>query len=93
MTANIPSGLNFGEGMPFYWQQETSGKMKEIIQKFLKQQPMNDWEYEIFRWYVWQWTRAMPVKPDDFNKILLMNLQELSSYLTGELLELGIDPI
>jgi len=87
-----PPGFSFN-GPPFYWRYERSGKMKQIILKFLNKQPFNQWELETFRWYVKQWIEAMPSRPDDFNKVMLMSQDELMSYLSGELLEYGIDPL
>jgi hypothetical protein len=87
-----PPGLSF-DHMPFYWQQETSGKMKAIVVKFLNREPFNQWELETFRWYVHQWVAAMPSKPQDYNKILLMSQAELFNYVSDELLGYGIDPL
>lgn len=87
-----PPGLHFNGG-PVYWKHETSGKMKQIIVKFLNREPFNQWELETFRWYVHQWVEAMPSKPSDYNKILLMSQADLFRYLSDELLGYGIDPL
>lgn len=91
ITVARPAGLVFNG--PVYWKYETSGKMKTIVEKFLKEQPFNAWELETFRWYVCQWVASMPSRPPDFNKILRMSQKELYSYIAGELLEYGIDPL
>jgi hypothetical protein len=87
-----PPGLFF-DGGPVYWKNEISGKMKAIVVKFLDKQPFNEWELETFRWYIKQWIEAMPSRPSDFLKVMLMSQNELFGYLSGELLEYGIDPL
>ena len=87
-----PPGFAF-TGPPFYWRYEMTGKMKEIIVKFLNKIALNKYELEVFRWYVKQWIEAMPSRPEDFNKVMLMSQDDLMTYLSGELLEYGIDPL
>jgi len=67
--------------------------MKDIVFKFLNKLALNSYELEVLRWYVRQWIEAMPSKPQDFNKVMLMSQNELMNYLAGELLEYGIDPL
>lgn len=88
-----PPGLSFTPSMPFYWRYEQSGKMKQIIVKFLHKQALNQWELETLRWYVKQWIEGMPNKPPSYSKVLLMSQDELMGYLSGELLAYGIDPL
>lgn len=81
---------------PLYWMYEVTGKMKDIILKFLdeqKRQNMTDPEKEILRWYVWQWVACMPTKPLDYDRIKTMDMNVLSEYIWNELLDYGIDPL
>ncbi len=88
----IPPGLSFGS-IPVYWLQEKSGKMKAIVGKFLENEPLNEYELEILRWYFYQWVAAFPTKPDDFAGILLMSQEELRLYNMRLLNDYGIDPL
>lgn len=90
---NVPPGLSFSEGVPLYWMHEQSGRMKEIVRKFLDNQELNEWELEVFRWYIHQWVRAMPSKPNDYAMILIMSQDDLRKYVATTLLGLGIDPL
>jgi hypothetical protein len=90
---SVPPGLSFRPGPPVYWLQEQSGKMKQIIQKFLNDQDLNQYELEVLRWYYHQWVAAMPSRPDDYNRILIMSQRELKLYNMKLLNEYGIDPL
>jgi hypothetical protein len=91
---SFPPGLSWPPArMPLYWMHEQSGRMKEIIRKFLKPEPLNEWELEILRWYVKQWTEAMPFKPKDYGLILILPEKDLRKYIANVLVEKhGIDP-
>lgn len=78
---------------PVYWMHETSGEMKQIVMKFIRNAPLSGRELEAMREYVFQWIRHMPSKPKDFAKVMTMSYPELRSYLAGELLDYGIDPL
>lgn len=66
--------------MPVYWKYEQSGKMKEIVHKFLgRQTPVG--------------AESMPIKPPGYGRVMIMDQNELTAYLSGELLEYGIDPL
>ncbi len=88
----IPPGLSFSR-IPVYWLQEESGRMKAIIGKFLENEPLEEPELEILRWYFYQWVAAFPTKPDDFAQILLMSQEELRLYNMRLLNDYGIDPL
>jgi hypothetical protein len=90
---NVPAGLSFRASGPYYWMHETSGKMKEIVMKFLENESLNLYELEVLRWYFYQWIAAMPSKPDDFSKVLLMTQEELKFYNMDLLNKYGIDPL
>jgi hypothetical protein len=88
-----PPGLSFNGSIPFYWMYEQSGRMKEIVRKFLNIERLNEWELDVFRWYIHQWVQAMPSRPEGFSKILIMSEDELRSYIVHDLLAVGIDPL
>lgn len=77
---------------PLYHTRYVSGRMAEIVRKFLEQIGLNQLELDCLRWYVHQWVRAMPSKPDDYDRIKIMSQQELKDYCFNVLLEWGIDP-
>ena len=87
-----PPGFSFGH-VPVYWMQEQSGKMKEIVRKFLENEPLNQYELEVLRWYFHQWVEAMPSRPDDYARILIMTQEELRAYNMRLLNDYGIDPL
>lgn len=79
--------------MMSYWMHETSGRMRMIVKKFMENVPLSREELHIMRWYIYQFADAMPSKPEDLEKILEMNQQELKDYKRNVLLgERGIDP-
>jgi len=85
--------LDLAIGRPVYWMHEVSGRMKRIVDKFLKDQPLSDWELRIMRWYIYQWVFAMPTRPDDFNTVLSMSQEDLHRYLHDVLIKrYAIDP-
>jgi len=84
--------FNLSQGRPLYWRHEVSGRMAEIVRKFLDRQRLDDYELKIIRWYVFQWVDAMPFKPANYGDILAMSQKELLEYVTGTLLDYGIDP-
>lgn len=91
-----PEVMDSTVGYPLYWMHELTGKMREIVKKFLDEQSrlnMTDPEKEIMRWYVWQWVYAMPSKPLDFDRIKTMDMNVLLDYIWEELLDYGIDPL
>ena len=81
------------EGQPLYWMHEQSGRMRQIVKKFLQNQELTPEELLIVRWYVFQWVDAMPRKPRDYDKILKMDQSTLKSYTYHVLVsEYAIDP-
>ncbi len=76
---------------PVFHMHEVSGRMTEIVKKFLQNAPLDLDELGNLRWYVHQWVAFMPRKPADFDSILSMNQQELRDYC-NVLLDWGIDP-
>lgn len=77
---------------PLFHMNEVSGKMTEIVRKFLKRQPLTYPELDKLRWYIHQWVDAMPTKPPDYKCILHMSQDELMEYSTHTLLDWAIDP-
>lgn len=68
--------------------------MKIIVHRFLENLPLSDEDLETFRWYVYQWTRAMSLKPPDYEKILQMPQQALRDYIPHVLVRhYNIDPL
>lgn len=83
-----------GDRMMSYWTHETSGRMKEVVLKFVNNEKLTESELHIIRWYIHQFADAMPSKPNDLEKILEMNQQELKEYNYNVLVcEWGIDPL
>jgi hypothetical protein len=89
----IVAGPGVPTDKPVYWMHEGSGKMRPIIEKFLKDEALTEWELGVMRWYVHQWIEWVQFKPDDYDKVMSMSQQELREYLSGELLDYGIDPL
>ena len=83
--------------VPLYWMKQ-SGRMKIIVTKFLKGQPVTDQELKILKEYLQQWLAAGFIIPmnervqlkDEINRALnTSHLREISN----KLLEFyGIDP-
>lgn len=63
-----------------YWMDETTGKMKEILIKFVEDEPLTDDELNTLRWYIHQFADAMPSKPNNLSEIFQMTHQELKEY-------------
>lgn len=87
-------GLAF-KNQPVYWMHETSGKMKQIVFKFMTGAPLYEEELEIMKWYIFQWVDALPVKPQGFSRELIFGMtgEMLRDYVKGPLMDLGIDPL
>ena len=80
---------------PVYWLNESSGTMKEIVNKFLQDIPLCKEELKLLRWYIWQWVAApLFVKPPGFSKELIYSLsqEQLWVYIVTVLEPQGIDP-
>ncbi len=77
--------------MPLFHMNEVSGQMTAIVMKFLKGEKLSERGLNDLRWYVHQWVRDMPSKPDDYDRILKMSREELKGYI-DVLLDFGIDP-
>lgn len=80
-----------GEG-PVYWMNETTGELKSIIERFLKDIELNLPELKKLRWYVYQWVKGMPKKPHGYESILKMSQLDLKRYCYTTLLDYNIDP-
>jgi len=81
------------EGGPLYWMHERSGRMRQIVKKFLQNQELTPEELLVIRWYVFQWVDAMPRRPRDYDKILEMDQSTLKSYTYHVLVsEYAFDP-
>lgn len=80
---------------PLYWMHETSGKMKQIVFKFMTGAPLSDKELDTMHWYIFQWVDALPVKPQGFSRALIFGMTQemLSDYIHGPLMDAGIDPL
>lgn len=77
-----------------YWMHEQTGKMKDVVLKFINNETLTDDEMNTMRWYIHQWADAMPSKPNDLVKIFKMNQQELKDYNFSVLLGVwGIDAL
>ena len=63
-----------------YWMHETTGKMKEIVFKFMEDEPLTDDELNTMRWYIHQFADAIPSKPSNLSEIFQMTQQELKEY-------------
>lgn len=88
---------------PLFWMNKQSGKMKEIVFKFLDDKKLTDDELKTLKWYVIQWIEGTEVNSKQFlgyvsvppeykKKIESMNQKQLHEYIPGELLDYGIDP-
>lgn len=77
---------------PVYHMHEVSGRMSEIVRKFINQIALNQLELDCLRWYVYQWVHSMTSKPDNYERIKIMSQDELKEYCFRDLLEWGIDP-
>ncbi len=78
--------------MPLYWIYEKTGKMKEIVTKFINYTPLTKDELNTLKWYVHQWASAMPSHPPDLNHIFEMDQVQLKNYIFDVLLlEYSID--
>lgn len=78
--------------MVLYWMNEESGKMKEIVLKFLKDELLTLDQLNTLRWYIHQFADAMPNKPLDLNRIFQLDQTELKEYNFRVLVcEFGID--
>jgi len=81
---------------PLFWMHEESGRMKEIVMKFLEEKPLNENELKTFRAYLAQWV-SDPVIYFPDKKLMVKTIetasQELLHDILDELLEHGIDPL
>lgn len=72
---------------------ETSGKMKDIIMKFINDEKLTDDELNTMRWYIHQFADAMPNKPKELHRIFEMNQEELRIYNRLLFERFGIDTL
>lgn len=78
--------------MALFWMNEQSGQMRIIVEKFMKQEKLAPFEFNILKSYIAQWIKESIIPEDLALKILNIDSQkELSKYLI-DLLEYGIDP-
>lgn len=93
MNEDIPEyGPDKPGSKPVYWMNESTGELKAIIEKFLKDIDLTQPELKTLRWYVYQWVKGMPGKPHGFESILKMSQLDLKKYCWTTLLDYGIDP-
>lgn len=80
---------------PVYWMHEQSGKMKEIVMKYLNDESLTEDELKTLQWYIHQFALDMPSKPPilELNEIFKMNQSKLKIYIDYLLQEYGIDPL
>lgn len=82
-------------GGVLYWMHEQSGRMREIVKKFLsKDQELTNREIEILKWYIEQWVDAMPHKPPRWRERLAActTKKQLKDYNWMLVSEYAIDP-
>jgi hypothetical protein len=93
---------------PFHWMHEHSSIIRPIIEKWLKadlkENPLDEMEFKIMQWYVFQWIRGLEnvqpelehFLPENYEKNILNfdtnQQQEFSTYVVN-LLHYGIDPL
>lgn len=67
--------------LPFFWTQERSGFLKEVVQKFMRDESLSHSELKLLRWYVYQWVESHPQKPRNSHWIHNMSQEELKRYI------------
>jgi len=76
-----------------YWQNEYTGRMKEIVMKYFNNTLLNPEELDILKAYIIQWVNGCPAKPGNYTYIIThMNQSQLRKYVVEVLLPYGIDP-
>lgn len=82
-----------GRAPPLYWRNETSGRMKAIVGRFLAHGRLNGTDLPVLRWYVFQWVSWMRVPQELLNRIRGARSQEELRAILAELLDWGVDPL
>ncbi len=81
---------------PVFWMDETSGQMKDIVQRFFEQSAtLSDQDFIVLKEYILQWCMAPPFHqvPDDYLTALAeANTKEELKHMYDLLLDINIDP-
>jgi len=82
-------------GLPVFWMNETSGRLRDVVRKFFDPEAnLDEEELRLLKWYVGQWVAAMPYPPHGWRELLeaCRNESELHLFILDELLPMSIDP-
>ena len=82
-------------GQVVYWMQERTGRMREIILKFLRDgTDLTEEELEILKWYIEQFVDAMPMRPPKWRERLAActTKKQLREYNWMLVSDYAIDP-
>jgi len=79
--------------IPKYWKYETTGKLREIIIKFLHNMALEHKDLWSLKYYIIQWIDAMPLKPRGWECFIKNASQNsLFEYVMELNKEWGINP-
>ncbi|MHB1830580.1 MAG: hypothetical protein ACYCO0_04260 [Candidatus Micrarchaeaceae archaeon] len=77
---------------PFHYTYDSSGKMQDIVQRFLDGSALDEKETHYIRWYIWQFVDAYVDNEDLGNRINSMDQHAIRRYVEGIKSNYGINP-
>lgn len=85
-------------GQPLYWQQETSGKLKEAVLTYVDNKPLNESQILSLKLYFQQWISASAWEPTDevidlrYSVEKIATVKDIDNWVE-DAIAAGVDPL